>query len=107
MACHYTCHSRGVHQGGGGAEGFRRAVGAVGGVEVVPLEKGEQCCGFGGTFAVKYPEISGPLAQEKAACAARSGAEVLMVNDAGCAMNIAGARIGRGSRDLRRSILRS
>jgi L-lactate dehydrogenase complex protein LldE len=87
VACHYTCHNRGLHQG---REVHARAAAALG-AEVVPLEKGEQCCGFGGTFAVKYPEISGPLALDKVACAERSGAEVLLVNDAGCAMNIAGA----------------
>ena len=88
VACHYTCHNRALHQPLENCEGLTKSLGNV---TMMPMEKADQCCGFGGTFAVKYPEISGPLALEKAACAAASGAEILMVNDAGCAMNIGGA----------------
>lgn len=97
VACHYTCHNRGLHQG---PEPCVRLVKGLGNAEVVALEKSDQCCGFGGTFSVKYPEISGPLAQEKSECAAKSGAEILIVNDAGCSMNISGAahRQGHGFR---------
>ncbi len=91
VACHYTCHNRGLHQP---PETCTRLLGGLGNVTLMPLEKADQCCGFGGTFAVKYPEISGPLAMDKASCAAKSGADVLLVNDAGCAMNTPAARIG-------------
>jgi len=50
----------------------------------------DQCCGFGGTFAVKYPAISGAIVEDKAACIRATGAEVTVCNEAGCTMNIAG-----------------
>src|SRR5439155_2881788 len=61
------------------------------GIEYRPLEKIEQCCGFGGTFAVKYGDISGAMAADKVACIAATGANLLISNDGGCTMNIAGA----------------
>jgi L-lactate dehydrogenase complex protein LldE len=51
----------------------------------------EQCCGFGGTFAMKYPQISGAMVQDKVACIKSTGAPTVVCNDAGCTMNIAGA----------------
>jgi len=56
-----------------------------------PLEKADQCCGFGGLFAVKFPQISGDMARDKAECISRTGASTLVCNDAGCALNIEGA----------------
>ncbi len=85
---HYNCHLRGLGLTG---EPARRLLEQIGNVTLLPLEKAEQCCGFGGTFAVKYPDISGAMVRDKIACAARSGAAVMIVNDGGCAMNIAGA----------------
>ncbi len=87
VACHYSCHNRGLGQS---PEAIAGLIGTLGNVTTRPLEKAEQCCGFGGTFAVKFPEISAAIAGDKAACAARCGADVLLVNDAGCALNIAG-----------------
>jgi L-lactate dehydrogenase complex protein LldE len=93
VALHYTCHQRALGQVPAVCEVLVRTLGNA---RVVPLEDAEQCCGFGGTFAVRFPEVSGTLAQDKAQRAAQSGADVLVVNEAGCAMNIAGAcrRIG-------------
>jgi L-lactate dehydrogenase complex protein LldE len=56
-----------------------------------PLDRVEQCCGFGGTFAVKHALISGQMAADKAAAVAASRAPTLVCGDAGCAMNIEGA----------------
>jgi L-lactate dehydrogenase complex protein LldE len=50
----------------------------------------EQCCGFGGTFAIKYPEISDAMLQKKIVSLQRAGADVLVSCDAGCLMHIAG-----------------
>ena len=50
----------------------------------------EQCCGFGGTFAVKYPEISDAMLQKKIASLKRAGADTLVSCDTGCLMHIAG-----------------
>jgi L-lactate dehydrogenase complex protein LldE len=60
-------------------------------VEVKPLERAEECCGFGGTFSVKFDAISGALVEDKCRNIAASGAEVLVSADSGCLMNIAGA----------------
>jgi L-lactate dehydrogenase complex protein LldE len=62
----------------------------IGGVEFKPMEKTDQCCGFGGTFAIKYPAISGAIVEDKANCIAATGAQTLVCNDAGCSMNISG-----------------
>jgi len=64
---------------------------AMGGFELKPLGHADECCGFGGLFAVKFPEISGAMAREKAREVERTGAATLICNDAGCAMNIEGA----------------
>jgi L-lactate dehydrogenase complex protein LldE len=84
---HYSCHLRGLGQ----TDEAERVIRAVGGLEYRPLEKKEQCCGFGGTFATKFPSISGALVRDKVECIRASGAETLICNDAGCAMNISGA----------------
>jgi L-lactate dehydrogenase complex protein LldE len=83
---HYTCHLRGI---GVKDEGMR-LLGQIGNVDLRPMEKTDQCCGFGGTFAVKYPAISGAIVEDKINCIAKTGAATLICNDAGCTMNISG-----------------
>jgi L-lactate dehydrogenase complex protein LldE len=83
---HYTCHLRGI---GLKDEGVR-LLQQIGNVDFVPLERTDQCCGFGGTFAMKYPEISGAIVEDKVKCIEQTKAEALVCNDAGCTMNIAG-----------------
>jgi L-lactate dehydrogenase complex protein LldE len=83
---HYTCHLRGI---GLKDEGVR-LLQQIGNVDFVPLERTDQCCGFGGTFAMKYPEISGAIVEDKVNCIEQTKAETLICNDAGCTMNIAG-----------------
>jgi L-lactate dehydrogenase complex protein LldE len=84
---HSACHLRGLGLVGV-AEGL---LGAVDGLKLVPLEKAEQCCGFGGTFAVKYPEVSGGMVADKTAAIRASGCRTVVCNEAGCGMNIEGA----------------
>jgi L-lactate dehydrogenase complex protein LldE len=62
----------------------------MGNVDFRAMEKTDQSCGFGGTFAVKYPAISGAIVEDKAQCIEATGAGTLVCNDAGCSMNIAG-----------------
>jgi L-lactate dehydrogenase complex protein LldE len=57
----------------------------------MPLEKQDQCCGFGGSFAVRYPQISGAMVADKVGCVVASKADVLVSTDTGCLMNIGGA----------------
>jgi L-lactate dehydrogenase complex protein LldE len=59
-------------------------------VELAPLERESECCGFGGTFAVREPEISAAMAEDKAADVARTRAGTLLSADGGCLLNIAG-----------------
>ena len=62
----------------------------VEGLEIKDLPDAEQCCGFGGSFAVKYPHISGSILERKLECIRKSGADTLVANDAGCLMHMAG-----------------
>jgi L-lactate dehydrogenase complex protein LldE len=62
----------------------------VKGAEIVPLNAAEQCCGFGGQFAIKYPLISEAMVKQKAQNFLQSGAELLIVSDPGCLLNIEG-----------------
>jgi L-lactate dehydrogenase complex protein LldE len=65
-------------------------------LELVELADAEVCCGFGGTFCVKYPEISARMVDDKAADIAATGADLVLAGDLGCLMNIAGrlSRLG-------------
>ncbi len=69
----------------------------VEGLELVELPDRDSCCGFGGTFCVKYPEISAKMVSDKTAAIAAAGAETVLAGDLGCLLNIAGrlAREGR------------
>jgi L-lactate dehydrogenase complex protein LldE len=59
-------------------------------VELVELENEHECCGFGGTFSVKHPQISGAMVRDKVADIRKTGAPLLLAGDCGCMMNIAG-----------------
>jgi len=59
-------------------------------IRFVEMENSEGCCGFGGTFSVKFPEISTAMAEDKANAIAASGAEYVIANDSSCLMQIAG-----------------
>lgn len=85
---HYSCHNRGIGMKPDEIVGMLRR---FRGLEYRPLEKMEQCCGFGGTFAVKYGDISGSMVADKVACVRASGADTLVCNDGGCTLNIIGA----------------
>jgi L-lactate dehydrogenase complex protein LldE len=68
----------------------RALLAKVGGLTLRELPGAETCCGFGGTFCVKYPEISDKMVAEKAADILASGADTLLAGDLGCLMNMAG-----------------
>jgi L-lactate dehydrogenase complex protein LldE len=67
-------------------------------IELVPLPHAEDCCGFGGTFAVKMSEMSGAMVEEKADHVMETEASYLVGTDMGCLMNIAGHLKRRGER---------
>ncbi len=85
---HYSCHHRGIDMSPDDVLGLIRE---LKGIDLRPLEKMDQCCGFGGTFAVKYGDISGAMVQDKVDCVKATGATTLICNDGGCTLNIAGA----------------
>lgn len=78
----------------------RRLLESVSGLTLNELPGAEECCGFGGTFCVKYPEISGKMVADKTADVGRTMADTLLAGDLGCLMNMAG-RISREGRDVR------
>ncbi|ABQ29368.1 MULTISPECIES: (Fe-S)-binding protein [Acidiphilium] len=62
----------------------------VEGLEIVEMDTPEVCCGFGGTFCVKHPDISARMVSDKTADIAATGAELLLAGDLGCLLNMAG-----------------
>ncbi|MBW7851747.1 MAG: (Fe-S)-binding protein [Rhodospirillales bacterium] len=75
----------------------RRLLRKVSGLEIKELAQPEECCGFGGTFCVKYPEISEKMVGDKAEDVVATGADTLLAGDLGCLMNIAGRLQRMGS----------
>jgi len=76
----------------------RRLLSTVEGLRLTEMRDANVCCGFGGTFCVKYPEISNAIVGKKAAAIASTGADVLLAGDLGCLMNMAGKLQREGSR---------
>ena len=72
-------------------------IGQLAHVELAPLAREHECCGFGGTFSVRQPEISGVMSCDKAADAEATGASVLLSTDGGCLMNVGGTLGARSS----------
>ena len=94
VVAHSACHLRGLGLTGV-AEGLLRQ---IDGLTLVDLPHAEQCCGFGGTFAVKYPQISGGMVAEKVESIRSSGCGTLVCSEAGCGLNLAGALRRAGER---------
>lgn len=84
---HPTCH--GLRLLGLGDRPYR-LLGAVRGLRLRTLEASEECCGFGGTFSVKNPDVSAAMGGDKARNAQNTGAEVLCAVDNSCLMHIGG-----------------
>jgi len=68
----------------------RKLIAGVKGAELVPMNQEEFCCGFGGTFAASYADISESMAQDKVENYLASGADVLLLSEPGCLLNIGG-----------------
>jgi L-lactate dehydrogenase complex protein LldE len=75
----------------------RALLNTVGGLSINELNDSEVCCGFGGTFCVKYPGISNKMVEKKIANVVNSGADTLLAGDLGCLMNMAGKLKRQGS----------
>ena len=76
----------------------RQLLASVAGLRLKELPGAEVCCGFGGTFCVKYPEISDKMVTDKEADIVATGAEAVLSGDLGCLLNIAGKLFRHGRR---------
>ena len=92
-AYHASCHTTRLLRA---AEPARRLLEAVEGLELREFAGAELCCGFGGTFAVKSPEVSVAMADEKLDALVASGAEVVASADASCLLHLSGRAHRRG-----------
>lgn len=92
---HDSCHLlRGLHE----AESPREILRRLEGVEFVELPGAEECCGFGGSFAVRLPEVSSQILAKKLTSVEATGASCLVACDAGCLMQMGGGLRRRRSR---------
>jgi L-lactate dehydrogenase complex protein LldE len=91
---HMACHLRGL----GLLTEPERLLRNVRELELVPLERADECCGFGGSFSVRFPGISGAMVQDKASFIEQANVEYVVATDAGCLMNMGGCLHRRGSR---------
>lgn len=84
---HSNCHALRVQQS---VQASKNLLNRLKNVELVPLEFEEECCGFGGTFSVKEPEISNAMAIQKIKDIQSTGAKYVISGDGGCLLNIQG-----------------
>jgi len=75
----------------------RELLRSVKGLKLTEMKGADVCCGFGGTFCVKYPDISNAIVSEKSQAVGETGAELLLAGDLGCLMNMAGKLKREGS----------
>lgn len=94
VAYHPTCHSSRLLKLG---DRPMRLLRHVSGLELVNLPAADECCGFGGTFSVKNPDVSAAMGTDKVAHAVESGAEYLVAADNSCLMHIGGTARRQGS----------
>jgi len=94
VAWHASCHA--LREAGVDAQP-KRLLAQLSNVELLPLSRERECCGFGGTFAVRHPGISSAMVDDKAADAEGTGASLLLSGDAGCLLNVGGRLAARGA----------
>ena len=94
VAYHPTCHSLRLLRVG---DAPLRLLRAVAGLELLELPDAEECCGFGGTFAVKNADVSAAMLDEKLAAIGASGAGAVCACDSSCLMHIGGGLRRRAS----------
>ncbi len=107
VGLHQSCHGlRGLRLGGGSERNLeqRNNIGEllsmVEGLELAPLNRPDECCGFGGTFAVSETAVSVKMGKDRVADHERNGVEVLTASDMSCLMHLEGI-IRRGKKPIR------
>jgi L-lactate dehydrogenase complex protein LldE len=83
---HYACHLRGLCL----TNEAEQLIEHVAGATLIALRHQDQCCGFGGSFAVRYPQISTAMVDDKTRSIAEAEADLVVSTDTGCLMNIGG-----------------
>ncbi|HEY3779928.1 MAG TPA: (Fe-S)-binding protein [Fimbriimonadaceae bacterium] len=86
VAYHKACHGRGLHL----TNEAELLLGSIDGLELMPIENAEQCCGFGGAFCVTQGKLSSGIGLEKLRTLKESGAEEVVSGDMGCLMHLQG-----------------
>lgn len=76
----------------------RQLLASIAGIELLEMRDSDGCCGFGGTFCVKYPDISNAIVTQKIEAVEATGASTLLAGDLGCLMNMAGKLRRQGSK---------
>jgi L-lactate dehydrogenase complex protein LldE len=79
-------------------KGARQRRGKVRGLELIEMKEAETCCGFGGTFAAKFPMISTAMGEVKCASATDTGSDYIVSNDSSCLMQVQGLLSKQNSR---------
>jgi L-lactate dehydrogenase complex protein LldE len=74
----------------------RELLAKVSGLTVTEMKEPEQCCGFGGTFSIKFGEVSSHIAERKCADIQAAGVDAVVLGDLGCMLNIEGRMRRRG-----------
>jgi Fe-S oxidoreductase len=78
----------------------RELLKATKGVELIEMHDCDKCCGFGGSYSVKFPEMSAPILEEKINNIVASGADVVAVDCPGCLLQIRGGLDARGLNNI-------
>jgi L-lactate dehydrogenase complex protein LldE len=91
---HPSCHGMRLLRLG---DRQKNLVASVGGIDFAELPDAEECCGFGGTFSFKLPEVSAAMAEEKIGNIEATGAQLCTGGDASCLMHLGGAMARRGT----------
>jgi L-lactate dehydrogenase complex protein LldE len=92
IAFHRSCHSRGTQSG----ESTTTLLSSIAGITIVPFGEGEQCCGFGGTFSVSFPNVSAGMGTLKLDHIRAAQPDVLVSGDMSCMMHLGGLAMKEG-----------
>ncbi len=99
VSLHESCHGRGT----GSPAAARRLLATIRGLELVPFDEPEQCCGFGGAFSVAFPAVSTEMGRAKQSALSSAAADEVVSADAGCLMQLQGLSVGADSRTSTRA----
>ncbi len=94
LGMHHSCHF--LRELDGASAALRRVLDRVAGLDAVDLPDATTCCGFGGTFSAKFPDVSIDMGRDKLATIDAAGIDAVAMADAGCLLQLRGIRKGSG-----------